>query len=124
MPIKNDILLITLNYHIFQNETYYPDEPFFVLPLDGVCRRLKWGERFATISHNVNQLNPAEEKLTEKEKMDSIGDWENCKGQCGYTQFCRQCMQERDRLIREKEQAERKRMEELYDACVRSSRSG
>jgi hypothetical protein len=77
---------------------------------------LKWEERFAIISHKVNQLNPAEEKLTEKETMDSRGDWENCKVQCGYTLFCRQCMQERDRLIREKEQAERKRMEESYDA--------
>jgi hypothetical protein len=77
---------------------------------------LKWGERFAIILHNINQLNPAEKKLTEKEMMDSMGDWENCKGQCGYTRFCRQCMKERDRLIREKEQAERKRMEELYDA--------
>jgi hypothetical protein len=61
---------------------------------------------------NVNQLNPVEEKLTEKETMDSMDDWENCKGQCGYTRFCHQCMQERDRLIREKEQAERKRREE------------
>jgi hypothetical protein len=97
---------------------------FFILPLDGVCRRLKWGKRFATISHNVNQLNLAEQQLTEKETMDSIGDWENCKGQCGYTRFCRQCMQERDRLIREKEQAKKKRMEELYDAWVKNSRSG
>jgi hypothetical protein len=85
---------------------------------------LKWGKRFATIPHNVNQLNLAEEKLTEKETMESIGDWENCKGQCGYTRFCRQCMQERDRLIREKEQAKKKRMEELYDAWVKTSRSG
>jgi hypothetical protein len=93
-----------------------PMNLFIILPLEGVCRRLKWDERFAIISHKVNQLNPAEEKLTEKETMDSRGDWENCKGQCGYTLFCRQCMQERDRLIREKEQAERKRMEESYDA--------
>jgi hypothetical protein len=50
--------------------------------------------------------------LTEKETKDSIEDWENCKGQCGHTRFCRQCMQERDRLIREKKQAKRKRMEE------------
>jgi len=98
--------------------------PFFILPLDGVCRRLKWGERFATIFFNVNHLNLAEEKLTEKEIMDFIGDWENCKGQCGYTRFCRQCMKERDRLIREKEQAKRKSMEELYDAQVENFRSG
>jgi hypothetical protein len=76
---------------------------------------LKWGERFAAIAYDVNQLDPAEEKLTEKETMDSMGDWENCKGQCGYTRFCRQCMQERDRLIREKKQAEQKRREELYN---------
>jgi hypothetical protein len=85
---------------------------------------LKCGERFAIIFHNINQLNPAEEKLTEKEMMDSMGDWENCKGQCGYTRFCRQCMREHYRLIREKEQTERKRMEELYDAWVKNSRSG
>jgi hypothetical protein len=53
-----------------------------------------------------------EKKLTEKEAKDSIDDWENCKGQCGHTRFCRHCMQERDRLIREKNQAKRKRMEE------------
>jgi hypothetical protein len=68
MLIKNDILLITLNYHIFQNETYYPDEPFLYFTLDGVCRRLKWGKVFATMSHNVNQPNPVEEKLTEKNR--------------------------------------------------------
>jgi len=61
---------------------------------------------------NVNQLNPAAEMLTEKETMDSMDDWENCRGQCGYTRFCNQCMQERDRLIREKKLAERKRGEE------------
>ena len=91
--------------------------------MDGVCNRLKWGDGFATINPYVNQLNEAEEKLTEKETMDSMGDWENCKGQCGYTRFCRQCMQERDRLIREKKQAERKRMEELYDVALTNSRN-
>jgi hypothetical protein len=84
---------------------------------------LKWGETFATISHIVNQPNPAEAKLTEKETMDSMTDWENCKGQCGYTRFCRQCMQERDRLIREKKQSERKRTEEFYDAWGKNLRS-
>ena len=48
--------------------------------------------------------------MTEREIMDSMFDWENCKGQCGYTRFCRQCKQERDNLIREKEQAERSRV--------------
>lgn len=115
MLIKNDILLITLNYHIFQNETYYLDEPTVYFTIGRYLRWLKWGERFATISHYVNQLNQAEEKLTEKETVDSTDDWENCKGQYGYSRFCSQCMQERDRLIREKEQAERKSMEELYD---------
>ena len=61
---------------------------------------------------NVNQLNPVGKELAEKEMIDSLGDWENCKGQCGYTRFCHQCMQERDRLLREKKQAERKRREE------------
>jgi hypothetical protein len=85
---------------------------------------LKWGEGFATIHCYVNQLNEAEEKLTEKETMNFMDDWENCKGQCGYTRSCRQCMQECDRLIREKKQAERKRMEELYDMAVTNSRNG
>ncbi len=58
------------------------------------------------------QIILAVEMLTEKETKDSIDDWENCKGQCGHTRFCRQCMQERDRLIREKKQAKRKCMEE------------
>jgi len=58
------------------------------------------------------QISQADEKLTEKEMNDSMDDWENCKGQCGHAPFCRQCMQERDRLIREKKQAKRKRMEE------------
>jgi hypothetical protein len=57
-------------------------------------------------------ISQADEKLTEKETKDSLNDGENCKGQCGHTRFCRQCMQERDRLIREKKQAKRKRMEE------------
>lgn len=77
--------------------------------------RLKWGERFVTLLRNVNQLSQAGEKMTEKDTVDSMDDWENCKGHCGYTQFCRQCMKERDKLIREKKLAERKRMEELYN---------
>ena len=85
---------------------------------------MKWKERFDILYYYLNQLNEEEEKLTEKETMDSMGDWENCKGQCGYTRFCRQCMQERDRLIREKEQAERKCTEELYDALVKNSYNG
>jgi hypothetical protein len=84
----------------------------FILPLNVVCRRLKWRERFATMHRSDKHISQADEKLTEKETKDSLNDWENCKGQCGHTRFCRQCMQERDRLIREKKQAKRKRMEE------------
>ena len=51
--------------------------------------------------------------MTEKETMDSMDDWENCKGQCGHTRFCSQCMKERDRLIRDNKLAMRKRMNEL-----------
>jgi hypothetical protein len=57
----------------------------------------------------MNRSYTVEKKLTEKETMDFMSDWENCKGQCGYSRFCRQCMKERDRLIREKKIAERKR---------------
>ena len=46
---------------------------------------------------------------------DSMTDWENCKGQCGYTTFCSQCTRERDRLIREKEEAEQMLREGLYE---------
>lgn len=53
--------------------------------------------------------------MTEKETATPV-DPENCKGQCGYTPFCRECLQERKRLIREKKEAERKRREELDDA--------
>jgi len=53
--------------------------------------------------------------LTEKETTDAMSDWENCKGQCGYTTFCSQCTRERDRLIREKERAEQMLREGLYD---------
>jgi hypothetical protein len=58
------------------------------------------------------QISQADEKLTEKETKDSMDDWENCKGQCGHTRFCRQCMEERDRLIREQKQATQKRVED------------
>jgi hypothetical protein len=85
---------------------------------------LKWGERFAKQTNCVNRFDVAEKKLTEKENMDSIDEWENCKGQCGHTRFCRQCMQERNTLVRQKKQAERKRMEELYDARLKDYGSG
>jgi hypothetical protein len=42
-------------------------------------------------------------------------DFENCKGQCGYTIWCRACMEETKKLIREAEQKERERADERYD---------
>jgi hypothetical protein len=84
---------------------------------------VEMGRKICYICHSVNQLNLADGKLTEKETMDSMTDWENCKGQCGYTQFCLQCMQERDRLSREKKQYERKRTGELCDAWGKDLRS-
>jgi hypothetical protein len=63
----------------------------------------------------MKQSTQAQEELTERETTDSTSDWENCKGQCGYTTFCSQCTRERDRLIREKELAEQKLRAGLYD---------
>lgn len=86
------LIHIEINYH--QGKEHYIGEKF----LDCISektksyaqrsgRRLKWEERFATVSRNVNQFSPAEEKLTEKEMTDCLADWENCKGLCGYTRF-------------------------------------
>lgn len=33
-------------------------------------------------------------------------DFENCKGRCGYTQWCRACMEERKKMLDEAEQRE------------------
>ncbi len=41
-------------------------------------------------------------------------DFENCKGQCGYTQWCRACMEERKKLLREAEQKEADHVNEQY----------
>lgn len=41
-------------------------------------------------------------------------DFENCKGQCGYTIWCGACMEERKKLQREAEQKERDHADERY----------
>jgi hypothetical protein len=45
---------------------------------------------------------------------ESDGDFENCKGQCGYTTWCRTCMEERKKLQIEAEQKENDHADERY----------
>ena len=40
-------------------------------------------------------------------------DFENCKGQCGYTPWCRACKEEIKKMLSE---AERKKMEEREES--------
>jgi hypothetical protein len=57
-------------------------------------------------------------QLIEKAQPDpdpgSDEDFENCKGQCGYTIWCRACMEERNKLLREAEQKENSDAHEPY----------
>lgn len=41
-------------------------------------------------------------------------DFENCKGQCGYTQWCRACMEERKKLLDEAERKETNHVDDQY----------
>jgi len=41
-------------------------------------------------------------------------DFENCKGQCGYTQWCRACMEERKKLLNEAERKEADHVDDQY----------
>ena len=45
---------------------------------------------------------------------ESDEDFENCKGRCGYTQWCRACMEERKELLREAEEKEKDHADERY----------
>jgi len=45
---------------------------------------------------------------------ESDEDFENCKGQCGYTIWCRACMEERKKLIDEAERKEADHVDEQY----------
>ncbi len=40
-------------------------------------------------------------------------DFENCKGRCGYTIWCRECMKARDEAIRAQEEAEFRKKQEM-----------
>jgi hypothetical protein len=51
------------------------------------------------------------ETLPHTPKRRSDEDYENCKGQCGYTVWCRACMEETKKLIREAELREIERRE-------------
>jgi len=42
------------------------------------------------------EQNPSGEKQQEPDEV-----WENCKGQCGYTPWCRECMLEKEKLQKE-----------------------
>jgi hypothetical protein len=49
----------------------------------------------------------------------SVDDFENCKGQCGYTIWCRACMEETKKLLHEAEQKKLAEREALYDGLER-----
>ena len=44
----------------------------------------------------------------------SDDDFENCKGQCGYTRWCRACMEERKTLLDETERKEADHVDDQY----------
>lgn len=46
--------------------------------------------------------------------MASDEDFENCKGQCGYTIWCRACMEERKKLLDEVERKEADHVDDQY----------
>jgi hypothetical protein len=45
---------------------------------------------------------------------ESDEDFENCKGRCGYTQWCRACMEERKALFDEAERKEANHVDDQY----------
>jgi hypothetical protein len=45
---------------------------------------------------------------------ESDKDFENCKGRCGYTQWCRACMEERKILLDEAERKEANHVDDQY----------
>jgi len=53
---------------------------------------------------NEKAANPAlrEQKTTEGKQPMPDEPWENCKGQCGTTPWCRDCMLEKEKLLQEK----------------------
>ena len=48
-------------------------------------------------------------------RTESDEDFENCKGQCGYTIWCRACMEETRKRIREAELKEKFHAGKQYD---------
>jgi len=43
-----------------------------------------------------------DEKMTPVQPAVPDEIWENCKGQCGYTPWCRDCMLQKGKLLEEK----------------------
>jgi hypothetical protein len=52
----------------------------------------------------------AQSPVSEQEENAMVTDdlWENCKGQCGTTHWCRDCMREKEKLLEEKLNRERR----------------
>ncbi len=43
-----------------------------------------------------------EPRATKEKQQGADEPWENCKGQCGTTPWCRECMREKERLHEER----------------------
>lgn len=52
------------------------------------------------------------EKVTDN-SLEGDDDFENCKGRCGYTIWCRECMKARDEAIRAQEEAEFRKKQKM-----------
>ncbi len=59
-------------------------------------------------------MNPLAENIQRTPDSGSDEDFENCKGQCGYTIWCRACMEERKKLQREAERKEKDHADKQY----------
>jgi hypothetical protein len=59
-------------------------------------------------------MDPLPENTERTPGWDSDQDFENCKGRCGYTPWCRACLEERKKLQREAEQKEKDHDGEQY----------
>jgi hypothetical protein len=61
------------------------------------------------IMKEKKEQSPVSEQKPAKENTLVTDDlWENCKGQCGTTPWCRDCMREKEKLLEEKLNRERR----------------
>ena len=55
-----------------------------------------------TIEEKTADPARLKQKATEEKQQGADEPWENCKGQCGNTPWCRECIREKERLHEER----------------------